>query len=71
MAKKVIVNAKFPNIKPAHKAFQSAQGEGTSYRAAIGRALDTILDRPGIKGKRGLMPFTLTVEDGSPPDEKE
>lgn len=61
--KKVVVTAKMPQVKPAHHAIQTKQGEGTTYRSAIGRALEAILEQPHMKGKRNLLPMTLTVQD--------
>lgn len=64
--KKVMVSATFPEVA-ASKAQQSAGGEGESIPTAVRRALETIMKREGVKGRRGITHFrmTVTVEDAT------
>lgn len=60
---KVIVNAKFPSIKPAHHAFITKQGQGGSWAVAVKDAVSNIAKDERLKGKRGtsVFPATFTV----------
>lgn len=62
--KRVMVSATFPQAA-ASKAKPSASGEGSTIPTATRRALEKIMERDGIKGKRNITHFTLsvTVED--------
>lgn len=59
----VIVNAKFPQMKPAHHAHISKQGTGSSLERATVDAVRNLYHDARLKGKRqtNLIPFALTV----------
>ncbi len=57
--KKVTVQAYLPQLAAAH-AYQEAQGSGSSLAVAIGRAVDALLSKPVVRGKR-LKALKLTV----------
>lgn len=60
---KVIISAKFPQIKPAHHAFISKHGQRSCLRIAVKDAIDAVLTDERLKGRRAtaLAPFTFTV----------
>lgn len=60
---KIIVNVKIPHAKPAHHAFIQARGSGTNLARAVKNAVDNFFADKRVKGKRGLMPFTMVVTD--------
>lgn len=57
--KTYVINAFIPEIK-AHHAHQSAITEATSIGAAVRRALDEIMKRAEVKGKR-ITTVKLTI----------
>ena len=63
--KKVIVEAEFVNLVPAHKRFIVKEGEGTSPAVAIRRAIDNIFGDERLKGKRMVYPIKLRIEDAN------
>lgn len=60
---KVIVSAKFPQMKPAHNAFIQKTGEGSNYDRAIRNAIQNLFSDERLKGKKkdNLSPVTITV----------
>jgi hypothetical protein len=56
------VTAFFPEVKPAHVAFQSATAEASEMNTAVSRALAEIRERAEIKGKR-ITEVRLTVKE--------
>ena len=46
------ISAYFPEVKPAHAAFQHCVGKASEMDTAVARGLRELRDRPGIKGKR-------------------
>jgi hypothetical protein len=57
--KKVTIQAFMPDLVSAH-AHQDAEGCGSSLAVAIGRAVDELLAKPHVKGRR-LQALKLTV----------
>jgi hypothetical protein len=57
--KKVTVQAFLPQLPAAH-AYQQSEGSGSSLSVAIGRAVDELLAKPQVKGRR-LQAMKLTV----------
>ena len=60
---KVIINAKFTNMKPAHHAFIQAKGAGSNLDRAVRDAVKNLFADARLKGKKkgSLLPFTFTV----------
>ncbi len=60
---KVIINAKFPQMKPAHHAFIQSSGEGSNFDRAVRDGILQIFKDKRLKGKkaRNLSPVTFTV----------
>lgn len=56
------VSAFFPEVKPAHQAFQSCTAYGGRASIAVSRALDEMFSLPGIKG-RHITEVRLTVKE--------
>lgn len=56
------VSAYFPEVKPAHQAFQSCVGKGSMMSIAMARAVDEIRARPALKGKR-ISEVRLTIKE--------
>jgi hypothetical protein len=56
------VSVFFPEVKPAHAAWQSASSAATEIGVAVSRALSEIRERPGIKGKR-IKEAQITVRE--------
>ena len=61
--KKVIVEAEFVNLVPAHKRFIVKEGEGTSPAVAIRRAIDNIFSDERLKGKRMVYPIKMRIDN--------
>jgi hypothetical protein len=59
----VIINAKFPQMKPAHHAFVTKTGTGSSYWRACKDAIDQMSKDERMKGKRvaNLSPASMTI----------
>lgn len=59
----VTVNGKFPQMKPAHHAHITKQGQGSNLRRAINDAVTSIFADERLKGKRTtvLSPCSFTV----------
>jgi hypothetical protein len=45
------ISAFFPEVRPAHAAFQSATAEASEMSIAAARGIDEIRQRPGLKGR--------------------
>lgn len=50
--KSFTVTAFFPDVRPAHAAFQSCEAKADSMATAAARGLTEIRKRPAIKGRR-------------------
>lgn len=59
------VSAFFPEVKPAHVAWQSITIEGGTIVEAALRGLSRLRERPGIKGKH-VTEVRLTIKEISP-----
>jgi|GEM_PF-2539881 len=59
------VTAFFPEVKPAHAAFQSCVSTAAQMSTAISRGLYEMRERPGLKGKR-IHEVRLTVKEIDP-----
>lgn len=46
------VEAFFPEVKPAHVAWQSCEVKATDMHTAAARGLHELRERPGVRGKR-------------------
>jgi hypothetical protein len=59
----VTINAHFPQMKPAHDAFITKQGEGSNLDRAVRDAVSNIFSDERLKGKKAdnIMPVKLTV----------
>lgn len=64
-----VISAFFPEVKPAHAAFQSVVAEGAEMSTAVARGLDKIRALPALKGKR-ITEVRLTVKEIGAPDPK-
>lgn len=60
--KRFAVSAFFPEVKPAHAAFQSCVAEGEAMSTAVSRAIDQIRGLPELKGKR-ITEVRLTIKE--------
>jgi hypothetical protein len=60
--KRFSVSAFFPEVKPAHEAFQSCSFDASNMGHAVHRALLDIRARPALKGKR-ITEVRLTVKE--------
>jgi hypothetical protein len=60
--KPFIVTAFFPDVKPAHAAFQTCMVKGNHIGVAALRALRIIRTRDGIAGKH-IREIHLTIEE--------
>lgn len=67
--KKVIVEAEFVNLVPAHARYIVREGEGTSPAVAIRRAIDEIFADKRLKGKRIVYPIKMRIEDANQSEE--
>jgi hypothetical protein len=56
------VSAFFPEVKPAHAAFQSCVAKAAEMDTAVARGLADLRARPGVKGKR-IREVRLTVKE--------
>lgn len=56
------ISAYFPEVRPAHAAFQHCVASGDEMRTAICRGLRELRERPGIKGKR-ITEVNLKVKE--------
>jgi hypothetical protein len=63
--KSFVISAFFPEVKPAHEAFQSCVSKGSEMNVAVCRALAEMRDRPGLKRKR-ITEVRLTVKEITP-----
>lgn len=62
---KVIANVTIKHAKPAHHAFIQVRGKGTNMARAIKNSVDELFADKRVKGKRGLLPFTMVfTSDG-------
>ena len=57
--KKVRIEAFLPQLPAAH-AYQDSEGSGSKLSVAISRAVDELLAKPAVKGRR-LHTLKLTV----------
>lgn len=65
--KTIAVEVLLPDVL-AHRAIQTARGKGTRISIALARAINEILDREGVKGKRirrGKINFAIVDDGGS------
>lgn len=60
--KSFVVTAFFPQIRPAHSAWQAVELPAGDIGTAAARALRTIRTREGVKGKR-LSEVRLTIKE--------
>jgi len=60
--KSFTVTAFFPEVKPAHCAWQTITVSAGEFAVAAGRALHEIRSRPGIAGKR-IGELRLTIKE--------
>jgi hypothetical protein len=60
--KSFTIAAFFPEVKPAHAAFQSCVSKAAEMSTAISRGLVELRDRPGVKGKR-ITEVRITVKE--------
>ncbi len=70
MKKRYTVLATFPSL-PAARAQQAATAEAASLPTAVSRALQTILRRPAVKGRRiEALRLSVTVNGKVAEDEE-
>ena len=55
------ITAFFPDVKPAHEAWQSCVAKASEIDTAAARGLADIRSRPGIKGKQ-IREVRLTIK---------
>jgi hypothetical protein len=60
--KSFTIDAFFPEVKPAHAAFQSTTKLASNIGVAAVRAMNEIRARPALKGKR-ITEVRLTVKE--------
>lgn len=63
------ISAFFPEVKPAHAAFQSTVQRASEMSTAVSRGIEEIRAREALKGKR-IREVRLTVrelEESGPP----
>ena len=60
--KSFTITAFFPEVKPAHLAFQSIVAKGSTVELAVKRGLHEIRGRDGIRGKK-VHEIRLTVKE--------
>ena len=56
------ISAFFPEVKPAHAAFQHCVAKASEMDIAAARGLRELRERPGIKGKR-ITEVNLKVKE--------
>lgn len=56
------VSAFFPEVKPAHAAFQSCVAKAAEMDTAAARGLGELRARPALKGKR-IREVRLTIKE--------
>jgi hypothetical protein len=56
------ISAFFPEVKPAHAAFQSCVSKASEMNTAISRGLQQLRERPALKHKR-ITEVRLTVKE--------
>ncbi len=56
------ISAYFPEVKPAHAAFQSCVSKASEMDIAISRGVAELRSRPGVKGKR-ISEVRITVKE--------
>ena len=59
------IDAFYPEVKPAHLAFQSCVAKADDMRTAVARGIGVLRSRPGVKGKR-IREVRLTVKEVVP-----
>ena len=70
MSKKVTLHATFHQLSASH-CHQVGKGEGSTIGVAIGRAVDDVLGKPHVKGKRHQhIDFKVFVETPETEDVK-
>jgi hypothetical protein len=62
------ISAFFPEVKPAHAAFQSCVSKASEMDIAVSRGLSELRARPGVNGKR-ISEVRLTIKEIEPTDE--
>jgi hypothetical protein len=62
LVKSFSISAYFPEVRPAHMAFQHCVAKGSEMGTAISRGLIELRDRPGVKGKR-ITEVRITVKE--------
>ncbi|MBZ5700265.1 MAG: hypothetical protein LAN84_00300 [Acidobacteriia bacterium] len=60
--KKFIITAFFPEVKPAHAAWQTATVTASNVAVATSRALWELRERPGVAGKH-VSEIRLTIKE--------
>ena len=60
---KVTLDAKFPQMRPAHNAYISTVGEGSNFDRAVRNGIQKLFSDERFKGRKktNLSPFTMTV----------
>jgi len=56
------ISAYFPEVKPAHAAFQSCISKASEMDVAASRGLAELRARPNVKGKR-ISEVRLTIKE--------
>lgn len=59
------ISAYFPEVKPAHAAFQSCVSKGSDVDVAVSRGLAELRARPNVKGKH-ISEIRLTIKEIEP-----
>jgi len=62
--KSFIVTAFFPEVKPAHAAWQTVVATASDITVATARGMREIRSRPGVAGKR-VSEVRLTIKEAS------
>lgn len=60
--KSFTVTAFFPEVKPAHAAWQTVVATGSDINVAVSRGMRELRSRPGVAGKR-VSEVRLTVKE--------
>jgi hypothetical protein len=60
--KSFVISAFFPEVKPAHEAFQSCTVKASEMNTAASRGVREIRNRKALKGKR-ISEMRLTVKE--------
>jgi hypothetical protein len=56
------ISAFFPEVRPAHRAFESCTAKASTISAALSRGMKEIRQRPALKGKR-IKEVRITVKE--------